>query len=175
VYRVGIISDTHGAVPNDIYAKFHRVDCILHAGDLGSSTVLLDLEVIAPVYAVHGNLDFFDFSHQLPRERIVTVGSLSFALIHGDQCRRSHIITDLIDRFRDANVDIVVFGHTHHYYVMRHGNLWLVNPGSANSGTSSSGILATFDDQASLNWQKIEFSNLKNEENTHDHYHDAND
>ena len=170
MYRVGIISDTHGSIPNDIYQQFDQVDYILHAGDLGSSSVLLDLEVIAPVYAVYGNIDF---SQQLPREQIFVIGPVSFALIHGDQCRRSHIVADLIERFRNSHVDVIVFGHTHHYYVMRHGRLWLVNPSSANPNLSPCGILATFDDQSNLNWQKIEFTHQKMGELNNDDYDDT--
>jgi predicted phosphodiesterase len=33
--RIGLISDTHGLLRNEVYAAFEGVDEILHAGDIG--------------------------------------------------------------------------------------------------------------------------------------------
>ena len=54
--NIGVISDTHGQVRSGIYSVFEGVDFILHAGDIGSRDVITELEVIAPVKAVVGNI-----------------------------------------------------------------------------------------------------------------------
>ena len=33
--QLGLISDTHGTVPNAVHEALAGVDCILHAGDVG--------------------------------------------------------------------------------------------------------------------------------------------
>ena len=53
---VGLISDTHGLVRPEIAKAFAGVQLILHAGDVGGSTVLARLATIAPVEAVYGNV-----------------------------------------------------------------------------------------------------------------------
>jgi len=67
--RLGIISDTHGKLRPEVFDLFSGVDHILHAGDVGSADILTELEVLAPVTAVYGNVDDFDLrdvSRRLP-------------------------------------------------------------------------------------------------------------
>ncbi|MGD8699378.1 MAG: metallophosphoesterase family protein, partial [Gemmatimonadales bacterium] len=57
---IGLISDTHGLLRNEVYRVFEHVDAIVHAGDVGDPSILTELEVIAPVHAVFGNVDGLD-------------------------------------------------------------------------------------------------------------------
>jgi len=50
--KIGVISDTHGHHDPCIATLFDGVEHILHAGDIGSSSIILGLETIAPVTAV---------------------------------------------------------------------------------------------------------------------------
>ena len=54
---IGVISDTHGVLRSEAREALRGSDLILHAGDLGSAEVLRDLQRIAPVVAVRGNVD----------------------------------------------------------------------------------------------------------------------
>ena len=45
---VGVISDTHGLLPTTAAKALKGVDLIIHAGDVGSSDVLKELQTIAP-------------------------------------------------------------------------------------------------------------------------------
>ena len=58
--RIGLIADTHGLLRNEVYAVFEGVDEIIHAGDVGDPSILGELEIIAPVQAVFGNVDGWD-------------------------------------------------------------------------------------------------------------------
>ena len=40
---VGIISDTHGRISDDALEALSNVDHIIHAGDIGAQSVLLEL------------------------------------------------------------------------------------------------------------------------------------
>ena len=60
--RIGLISDTHiphdaKAIPPQVKEVFRGVDLILHAGDIYLSSVLDELEEIAPVLAARGDDD----------------------------------------------------------------------------------------------------------------------
>ena len=59
---IGLISDTHipdraRELPEKVIEAFENVELIIHAGDLTSPKVIEELENIAPVMAVQGNMD----------------------------------------------------------------------------------------------------------------------
>ena len=60
--KIGVISDTHGYLDPQLAEVLAGVDAILHAGDVGSEEVLRDLEGLAKVYAVRGNVDSADMN-----------------------------------------------------------------------------------------------------------------
>jgi len=57
--KLGVISDTHGYINPKVFPIFEGVGQILHAGDIGSEDIITTLETIAPVQAIHGNIDAF--------------------------------------------------------------------------------------------------------------------
>ena len=81
-YLVGIISDTHGRLPQSVAKAFAGVDLIIHAGDIGEPDVLQALEKIAPTIAVRGNMDFGKWAAALPWEDIITVGAITICALH---------------------------------------------------------------------------------------------
>jgi len=130
--KIGIISDTHGGLCPDIFKHFEGVQAILHAGDIGNEDVLIELDAIAPVYAVRGNVDFFEQARNLPRKRIETFEGVRFGIVHGDRFDRASIYDQLIPYFAKDHVNAIVFGHTHEKYIKKEGNVWLINPGAAD-------------------------------------------
>ena len=63
---VGIISDTHGLLRDEAIEALKKSDLILHAGDVGMREILEQLEQIAPVAAVRGNVDIEPWALKLP-------------------------------------------------------------------------------------------------------------
>jgi len=55
--KIGVVSDTHGFFDARLAELLAGVELILHAGDVGNLEVLDELERIAPVRAVKGNVD----------------------------------------------------------------------------------------------------------------------
>ena len=108
--RLGIISDTHGLLRPEVFEAFRQVDHILHAGDVGSESILLELETIAPVTAVYGNTDDWDLRARLPQVANVELDGFRIVVTHGDQFG-SPTPEKLHDAFPEA--EIIVFGHTH--------------------------------------------------------------
>lgn len=126
--RVGLVSDTHGRVRPELFAVLEGVDRILHAGDVGSPSVLDELAVLAPVTAVWGNTDGFDV-RAVTRERAgVELAGRRVDVVHGHQLG-SPTPERVLEAYPEA--DVVVFGHTHRPVVREIGGRLAVNPGAA--------------------------------------------
>jgi uncharacterized protein len=54
---VGLISDTHGLMRQEVLTALKGVDLIIHAGDVGKAGIIEQLRLAAPVVAVRGNVD----------------------------------------------------------------------------------------------------------------------
>lgn len=131
--RIGVISDTHipyraKAIPPIVFDLFRGVDMILHAGDLVTLDVMTELEAIAPLYAVYGNVDPPEVVERLPKKREILVEGLRIGLVHGDGPGGSTPERALA---AFTGVDCVVFGHSHTPMCQRAGQTLLFNPGSA--------------------------------------------
>lgn len=108
--RLGIISDTHGLLRPEVYGAFEGVDRILHAGDIGSLDLLLELEAIAPVTAVWGNTDDFDVRGRVPEIVETEIDGFQFLLIHGHQFGSP---TPEAVNQRYPGAEVIIYGHTH--------------------------------------------------------------
>jgi len=127
--RLGLIADTHGKVRAEVHEVFRKVDLILHAGDLGNAEVLEELELLAKVVAVYGNVDTAVMKRRLPRVARLEVDDLRFVVTHGDQLG-SREPEAVREAFPDA--DVVVFGHTHKALIHSFPDFSVViNPGAA--------------------------------------------
>ena len=133
LHRVGIISDTHvphfKRVPEAVWTHFADLELIIHAGDLSILSVIAELETIAPVVAVQGNIEQEEVILKLPIKREITVGWCRIGIVHilGERTRYPY---NARREFPAARV--VVFGHSHVPYNEEHDGQLLFNPGSAN-------------------------------------------
>jgi len=127
--RIGLISDTHGWLHPFIHEAFASCDLIVHAGDIGSQEVLDELETIAPLAAVKGNIDGGDLRF-LPLEHVEEVGGLRLGVLHiaGSPKSPNSTARQFIRRER---LDILVVGHSHIPVVGRVGKTLWINPGAA--------------------------------------------
>ena len=122
-WTIGVISDTHGLLRSEALAALQGSDYIIHAGDIGDPDILIQLEAIAPVTAVRGNVDHDKWARDLPETNILEVGSTAIYVLH-DVGR-----LDLDPRA--ASFAAVIFGHSHRpSQEMRNGVLFF-NPGAA--------------------------------------------
>ncbi len=130
--RLGLIADTHGKVRAEVHEVFKRVDLILHAGDVGDAEVLDELEMLAKVTAVYGNVDSPAMKRRLPRVAELDVDDLHVVLTHGDQLG-SREPEALKAAFPKA--DVIIFGHTHQALIASLPDFTVVvNPGAAGPG-----------------------------------------
>lgn len=122
--RIGVISDTHGFVDPKIPTLFKGVDHILHAGDVGSHTALFELEKIAPVTAVMGNVDG---GMPLRLTEVIELGGRKFLLHHIVDPR--NLDDGLRETISRARPDVIVLGHTHKPFSETIDNVLFLNPG----------------------------------------------
>jgi len=130
---IGLISDTHipsraRTIPPRVFEVFRDASLILHAGDLTQLSVLTELERLAPVVAVQGNMDDKDVVERLSKATSVKVEGWRVGLTHslgvfaGLRRMRKTIKPD--------NFNALVFGHTHRPVVKWKANVLFINPGS---------------------------------------------
>lgn len=133
---VGIIADTHvpkvgEALPGEVLERLRGVDLILHAGDLVGLQVIAQLEEIAPVRAVQGNMDYPEVRDRYPEKEVMTLEGLRLGLTHGSGAPIG-IERRVMELFREADLDVAVFGHTHKALIEERHGVLLLNPGSPN-------------------------------------------
>ena len=80
IVRIGVIADTHGRFDSTVRRHCKGVDHILHAGDIGDRSVIEQLEQIAPITAVSGNVD--DEQCGFPSEAVIELAGLRIAIRH---------------------------------------------------------------------------------------------
>ncbi len=122
-----MIADTHGLLRPEVFAVFQDLDHILHAGDVGSSDILDELNALAPVTAVSGNVDGFLAPTPLPERVVVQLAGHHVFMTHiGDDpgtMRHRH------PQCRDCRV--IVFGHSHRPLLHESEGVLFLNPGAA--------------------------------------------
>ena len=127
--RLGLIADTHGQVRPGVHELFKRVDRILHAGDVGGAEVLAELELLAPVTAVYGNVDTGALRRRLPAVAQIELDGFAFVVTHGDQLAAR---TPEALKAAFPQTDVIVFGHTHRPLIHDLPDFTVVvNPGAA--------------------------------------------
>jgi len=122
-YLVGVISDTHGYLPQSVLKVFQDTDLIIHAGDIGKQGLLESLGKIAPTIGVRGNMDRGPWARHLPLQEAVKVSKVMLRVIHD---------VYKIELSPHSNTyQIVISGHTHRPLVERQPEVLFLNPGSA--------------------------------------------
>ncbi len=117
--RIVILSDTHGLLRPEVLAALEGADAIVHGGDINTPAIVDTLRSYAPLYIVRGNNDK-EWAEGLPHELRFTLAGVRFYM--------THIKRDIPDRL--ADVDVVVFGHSHKWAMEDRGGVLYLNPGS---------------------------------------------
>lgn len=170
--KIGVISDTHisridreAELLIETLSDFFR-DCqlLIHAGDIVSSAFLEELEKIAPVEAVKGNMDLPEIAGKLPEKKLIEVAGRIIGITHGGGPPNG--IRKRIQVGFELKPDIIVYGHTHEAFKGYEDGIFFFNPGSPNdtrfTSRNSVGII-TIDKRMidakilRFNWDEIVF------------------
>lgn len=133
--KIGVIADTHipvnaDSIPKKVLEAFKNVDIIIHAGDLVDLSVIDTLKsVCKEVIAVAGNMDSQKVKTKLPEKEIIKVGNYKIGVMHG--YGHPNTLIELASTiFKNDNVNIIIFGHSHTAINKKKGNILYFNPGS---------------------------------------------
>lgn len=110
---VGILSDTHGRLPQTAFAALAECDHIIHAGDIGAPEIIRELETIAPVTAVRGNNDFDEYGSRVQRAAHPVIAGVRFLVTHFPQDARIGWNGSKYLAPGDPIPQVCVHGHTH--------------------------------------------------------------
>lgn len=134
--KIGLISDTHipviaKALPEEVIHVFKKseVSLIIHAGDLVSLTVIGELDKIAPVLAVHGNMDSIGVATQLPEINETEILGHKIGVIHGSGGPQG-FLERVENMIQEKSYEIVICGHLHNAFVEHKFGKLFINPGS---------------------------------------------
>jgi len=131
--KIGVISDTHGYVDDQILKYFGKVDEIWHAGDFGNWDVVEKLQCFKPLIGVYGNIDGHEIRQSFPEQIHIEREGLSIWMIHigGAPPKYNTKVKKLLQQ---SKPDIMVCGHSHILKVMadpNHDKMLYINPGAA--------------------------------------------
>src|SRR5215472_2286144 len=120
---VGVISDTHGLLRPEALEFLRGSEHIIHAGDIGSPEIVPELERIAPVTAIRGNVDTQPWAQRFAETEVVELAGLHIFVIHD--------LNALDLNPKAAGFAAVISGHSHQpKHEIKDGVLYF-NPGSA--------------------------------------------
>lgn len=129
--KIGVMSDSHGRVPQQIYSFFKDVDIIIHAGDIGGKHVLDELREFKKVVAVYGNCDDKYLDDEVKGLLSFKIEDVNILLTHIGGYPK-HYNKDLIPYFKQEKPDIFICGHSHILKVIydKDYSFLVVNPGA---------------------------------------------
>lgn len=167
--HIGLLSDTHipeveKGLPRQVMEAFKGVELILHAGDIYATSVLDDLERIAPVLAASGDDDYASTlaDQRVKGKHVLKLEGQTIWLVHmrplyltsgkwlkGDPSEQN-------GQDKDDSPDIIVFGHEHRTVVQHSNGVLYVNSGSPTflnylRGLGTVGILELNSGKADVN------------------------
>lgn len=129
---IGLISDTHGLVADDVIEQLTDCHQIWHAGDIGDSATAEKIVGIGPpVRMVWGNIDAPELRKSYPMDWIETVSGLKVYMTHigGYPGRYYKRVYSTLLR---EQPDLYICGHSHILKVIPDKDLGLLhmNPGA---------------------------------------------
>ena len=131
--KVGLISDTHNYLDPQVAEFFSDRDEIWHAGDFGTIAVAEELEKIAPVIGVYGNIDGEDIRGTYPLHQRFERDGISFWMTHIGGIPGRYCIP-IREEIENNPPDVFICGHSHILKIARDQNLakmLYINPGAA--------------------------------------------
>lgn len=130
--RLLVISDTHVPaaapdLPQPVLRAAEGADAIVHAGDYTSPRLVERLRAMGTLYGVSGNMDPEEVRRLLPPRLVVELGGVRLGIVHGwgpPEGLAERVLRSM------PEVEVLVFGHSHHPLCERRGGVLLLNPGS---------------------------------------------
>lgn len=130
--RIGLLSDTHGSIDEQLYTFFKDCDEIWHAGDIGNIEIADKLQEFKPLRAVYGNIDGQDVRVEYPQHQRFMCEGVDVWMTHigGYPGRYDR---NVYPEIYNNPPKIFISGHSHILKVMNDSKLDLlhINPGAS--------------------------------------------
>jgi len=130
--RIGVISDTHGFLDENIFKYFDECDEIWHAGDIGSIDITSKLSDFKKLRGVYGNIDDreIQLKHQIELNFKLEGIKVYMTHIGGYPPRYTPAIRKKLDLIKP---DLFICGHSHIVKIVNDSDRGLlhINPGAA--------------------------------------------
>lgn len=127
--RILVVSDSHG---NDVgllraHEQAGPCDLVIHTGDGEQDAAALEAVLGCTVLRVAGNCDV---GSRAERELVLQLSGIRCLITHGDRYGVKSGLERLVQQAEALDVDLILYGHTHHARCDRFGNRLFVNPGA---------------------------------------------
>ena len=146
--KIGVISDTHNVLREEVVDYLADCDAIIHAGDVCKEEMIIQLNEIAKTFVVRGNNDTFE---GLADHLELELGGINIYVVHDKKD-----IPKPLDNF-----NLVIYGHSHKYEEEIKDGITYLNPGGCGRRRFSlpltMAILIIEDNQFTINKIDISF------------------
>ncbi|TFG22139.1 MAG: YfcE family phosphodiesterase [Promethearchaeota archaeon] len=162
--EIVIIGDTHALtfeeLPKEMLKAIQRADYVIHVGDYTSKNVLDGLIRLKgqQFKGVYGNTDPQAIRNMVPSKQILEIKGKRIGITHpAVGGLEKYTLKRAMAKFRNKNVDAIIYGHTHEPVIKNQGNIILFNPGKGylEDGQSASFGIITIDKEIKSKIQEI--------------------
>lgn len=130
--HIGLISDTHGYLDDNVFHHFKNCDEIWHCGDFGNMSLINQLKEFKPLRGVYGNIDDSEIQHLFPEQNIFVCEGINVYMQHiGGYPKR--YAPGVKKKIGEVKAKLFISGHSHILKVIYDQNLNCLhmNPGAA--------------------------------------------
>lgn len=142
--KILVLSDSHASMSfMRRCIETTQPDAVIHLGDYYSDGQTMQEEYPQiPFHQVPGNCDLHRGWIPDPEVKLIELGGVRLYMTHGHRHGVKMGLYRLLADARAANVQAVLYGHTHLACCRQEDGLWLLNPGTASWG-GSAGLITT--------------------------------
>ncbi|CEK36158.1 YfcE family phosphodiesterase [Paeniclostridium sordellii] len=120
--KIGIISDTHGLLRDEVKSNLQDCDLILHAGDVGNLELINELNSITKCEFIKGNCDKKIEFENIEDNKVININGIKVYMVHD--------LKSIKYNLKELDIDIVVYGHSHKKNYYENDGIIYINPGS---------------------------------------------
>lgn len=165
--KIAILGDTHLThfkdLPKQILEEINKANWVIHVGDYTFLDVIEGFIKIKGDHfkGVYGNADPTYIREKVPSKEIIEILGKKIGITHPASGGSSLYIEEkVLNEFKNKNVDILTFGHTHEPKIQYKDNILLINPGKGYLekeyyGPSTTIALLEIDDKIQVKIMKI--------------------
>ncbi len=132
--RIGLISDTHDFLDENVFKHFEQCDEIWHAGDFGNIELAKKISDFKPLRGVYGNIDGNDIRNIYPEKLLWQCEDVKVLMIHiGGHPPKYN--SNSKKEITSAKPQLFISGHSHILKIMYDEQLQCLhmNPGAAGN------------------------------------------